>query len=161
MVGVSALAPENPVPGEPQLLLQIATLLVIIWIVLATAHITRAALDWPLAACVPLAILLFLAEQLLLQALFFGAGGDGVYGLTLDGQKLWQYKGVHVDMSPAAAEHGVFFGSRYVEPAFYCLKPDSGALRWKTPAPLRWSRSLAWPRRWRARPAPPTCARHA
>jgi hypothetical protein len=71
MVGVNALAPENPAAGEPQLLLQIATLLAIIWIVLATAHITRAALDWPLVACVPLAIFLFLAEQLLLQALFY------------------------------------------------------------------------------------------
>jgi hypothetical protein len=70
MIGVSALVPEHPAPGDPQLLLQIATLLLVIWIVLVTAHITRAALDWPLAACVPLAILLFLAEQLLLQALF-------------------------------------------------------------------------------------------
>lgn len=71
MVGVSALAPEHPAPGDPQLLLQIATLLLVIWIVLATAHITRAALGWPLAACIPLSIFLFLAEQLLLQALFY------------------------------------------------------------------------------------------
>jgi len=71
MVGVSALVPQHPAPGDPQLLVQIATLLLSIWIVLATAHIARAALDWPLAACVPLAIFLFLAEQLLLQALFY------------------------------------------------------------------------------------------
>jgi hypothetical protein len=70
-VGVSALTPESPAPGQAQWLLLIATLLLIAWIVLATAHIIRAALEWPLAACVPLAIFLFLAEQLLLQSLFY------------------------------------------------------------------------------------------
>jgi len=70
-VGVGALLPQGPAAGQAQWLLLFATLLLIAWIVLATAHIIRAALEWPLAACVPLAIFLFLAEQLLLQSLFY------------------------------------------------------------------------------------------
>jgi len=71
MVGISVAVPGSAAAGGLQLLPWIATLLVIGWIVLATAHILRAALEWPLAACVPLALFLFLAEQLLLQVLFY------------------------------------------------------------------------------------------
>ena len=73
MIGVSAVVPGSGAAGGLQLLPWIATLLVIAWVVLATAHILRAALEWPLAACVPCALFLFLAEQLLLQALFHPA----------------------------------------------------------------------------------------
>jgi hypothetical protein len=71
LVGVSALAPAQPASGDPQLLLQIVTLLLIVWVVLASAHILKATLQWQLAACVPMAIFLFLAEQLLMQTLFY------------------------------------------------------------------------------------------
>jgi len=71
MVGVVALAPqpETAVDGG-QALAVIANLAVSLWIVYATARIMRPAFEWPLAACVPLSFFLFLAEQLLLQALF-------------------------------------------------------------------------------------------
>ena len=39
------------------------TLLLIVWVVLASAHILRATLAWRLAACVPMAIILLLAER--------------------------------------------------------------------------------------------------
>jgi hypothetical protein len=68
MIGIGALVPAEPT-GDGLLALQIATLLVIGWVVLAVAHIVKSALDWSLMACVPLSMFLFLAEQLLLQSL--------------------------------------------------------------------------------------------
>lgn len=69
--------------------------------------------------------------------LCFGAGEDGVYCLNAkDGKKVWQYPEVHVDMSPAVTEAGVFFGNIYGEPGLYCVRPEDGKLLWKTSAPI-------------------------
>jgi outer membrane protein assembly factor BamB len=75
---------------------------------------------------------------------YLGAGGDGVYCLDArTGRKLWQYPTVHVDMSPVVSERGVFFGSAYGSPAFYCVSAGDGQLIWKTPAPYGVSGSPA------------------
>ena len=70
------------------------------------------------------------------KKVYFGAGEDGIYCLNArNGQKLWQYEDVHVDMSPAVTTQGVFFGNVYGEPSFYRLDPKDGKLRWQKPAP--------------------------
>jgi hypothetical protein len=72
LIAVDALAPEHPVAGDAQLLaVQLATLLLVAWIVVATAHIVSAAFEWPLAAGVALAIFLVVTEQLLLRTLLY------------------------------------------------------------------------------------------
>ena len=68
--------------------------------------------------------------------LYFGAGEDGVYCVDAQsGQKLWQYTGAHVDMSPVVTENGVLFGNVYGEPGFCCVSPADGKLRWSVSAP--------------------------
>ena len=75
-VGVQALVPEQLRPDDPQLLaLQLAVLVLQVWIVAATAHIVRDALEWPLAAGVALAIFLLVVEVLLMRVLFQAGTG--------------------------------------------------------------------------------------
>ena len=70
-VGVQALVPEHARPDDPQLLaLQVAVLVLQVWIIAATAHIVRDAFEWPLAAGVALAIFLLVVEVLLMRVLF-------------------------------------------------------------------------------------------
>jgi hypothetical protein len=70
-VGVQALVPEHARPDDPQLFaLQVAVLVLQVWIVAATAHIVRDAFEWPLAAGVALAIFLLVVEVLLMRVLF-------------------------------------------------------------------------------------------
>lgn len=68
-------------------------------------------------------------------AVYFGAGEDGVYCLDTSGRQIWHHPNVHVDMTPALTDQGLFFGTFYGENAFYALDASTGQLLWKTPAP--------------------------
>lgn len=65
---------------------------------------------------------------------FVAAGEDGVYCLDAQtGDEIWQYKGIHVDSSPAVWLGAVYFGTAYGEFAIYCVEIETGEQLWKSP----------------------------
>lgn len=72
---------------------------------------------------------------------YFAAGDDGVYCLTIDGGEVWHYRGkeqgLHVDSPVVLANGRVYAGSGYNTYATVCLDAATGAEVWKKELPYR------------------------
>ncbi len=72
---------------------------------------------------------------------YFAAGDDGVYCLTIDGGEVWHYRGIeqglHIDSPVVLANGKVYAGSGYNTYATVCLDAATGHEVWKKELPYR------------------------
>ena len=72
---------------------------------------------------------------------YFSAGDDGIYCLTVDGIEVWHYRGreqrLHIDTPVVLADGKLYGGSGYQTTAAFCLDADTGEEVWKKELPLR------------------------
>src|SRR5439155_1270427 len=68
---------------------------------------------------------------------YFGAGDDGVYCLSAaDGEKKWNYPGIHVDAPPVVRDGRLYVGSgvgdKFGTTVLLCLDAEKGTKIWET-----------------------------
>jgi len=72
---------------------------------------------------------------------YFSAGDDGLFCLTVDGVEVWHYRGkeqgLHVDTPVVLADGKVYAGSGYNTYAAFCLDAATGNEVWKKELPYR------------------------
>ncbi len=72
---------------------------------------------------------------------YFSAGDDGLYCLTVDGGEVWHYRGkeqgLHIDTPVVLANGRVYAGSGYNTYAAVCLDAVTGEEVWKKELPYR------------------------
>lgn len=72
---------------------------------------------------------------------YFSAGDDGLYCLTIGGAEVWHYhgkeQGLHVDTPVVLADGKVYAGSGYNTYAAFCLDANTGNEVWKKELPYR------------------------
>jgi outer membrane protein assembly factor BamB len=62
---------------------------------------------------------------------YFSAGADGVYCVdALEGQKIWHYPSVHVDISPLVWQGKAYFGSGYGVHSIFAVDANTGKAIW-------------------------------